>query len=277
MGIDVCPCAPYESCRHSCGWSEPILEGTAGYATFPVPSPVQRQFSLSEDVATDTLTGLSWQRRADPARRTLAQARAHCDQLSQAGLRWRLPGRIEMVTLLDASRTPAIDDGVFPDTPDDYFWSTSHPGGDPSSAYGFYFGQGETVVARAENASAHARCVSGSRQPSREWIESERGLTDPGTGLVWRALPARMPVESAARECSERAGRLPTIYELQSLVDEGQRRFRLPSVSGDDVGAVWSVTTRDFGEVVFWVVRPDGTSELRERNEELTAFCVLGR
>ena len=82
---------------------------------------------------TDTITGLVWQRDGSGARSgcggsgnltcTSAEAKAYCASLTLSGQSvWRLPGVMELVTLVDfTAENPTIDQTVFPNTPSDYF------------------------------------------------------------------------------------------------------------------------------------------------------------
>ena len=56
-------------------------------------------------VVVDRVTGLIWQRKLTEKFYTFQQAEGLCDRLELAGHRdWRLPSRIELVSLLDTTR-----------------------------------------------------------------------------------------------------------------------------------------------------------------------------
>jgi hypothetical protein len=89
---------------------------TAAWATWPMPNsapglPHPQSFDISRnDVAVDGITGLMWQRNGLGNPTSLAGAKQGCDRLTLAGYDdWRLPSRIELVSILDLGRIqPAI-------------------------------------------------------------------------------------------------------------------------------------------------------------------------
>jgi hypothetical protein len=86
-----------------------------------------QRYAVGAGSVQDLLTGLEWQREADPALYTFAEARARCGSLRLEGeAPWRAPTMQELETLVDARRSsPAIDTSAFPDTPAASFWSGS--------------------------------------------------------------------------------------------------------------------------------------------------------
>ncbi len=114
----------------------------------------------SEEVVRDEVTRLVWQRGLDPRRFTWPDAMAYCDALILAGWDdWRLPSRIELVSLLNLAYTdPSIDQLAFPNTPGEWFWTASRQAGDPSRAWFvyFYFGYPDTDP---DTNQYPARCV----------------------------------------------------------------------------------------------------------------------
>ena len=72
---------------------------------------------------------------------------------------WRLPTRIELVSLVDFSRRdPAIDPDVFQDTFAGPFWTASLVSGDPSARWVVDFSVGDTDQIGATSGGA-VRCV----------------------------------------------------------------------------------------------------------------------
>jgi hypothetical protein len=89
-------------------------------------------------VAIDSVTQLMWQRTLDVSRqRSWSEARDYCFKLSLAGLDdWRLPTRVELVSLLDFGRLQGsmIEATAFPNTPGARFWTLS-PFGESEAWY----------------------------------------------------------------------------------------------------------------------------------------------
>jgi hypothetical protein len=175
----------------------------------------------------DEITGLEWS-VAFTERVDYAGAVAHCDSRPETdGESWRLPTRIELVSLVDRTRNPAIDERAFPETPADYFWSASPVPTAPGSRYSVYFGVGETAWGAEDQVAAHARCVrSGHRAPEPRLVAEGGGVTDTATGLEWEqeAPDVELGVDAARTYCDglSLAGtgwRLPSPKELQTLVE----------------------------------------------------------
>jgi Protein of unknown function (DUF1566) len=140
----------------------PIPDGAAAvsWAQWPMPEPGDagtRSFSYQinpDKSVTDNRTGLVWlPSKTTPFSGDLSGfdfARAYCDGLGDGGTKWRLPTRIELVTLLDYSRSPALNPGftsglglsggwywsasvVRPPTLEYFFWSVNFTTGEVSN------------------------------------------------------------------------------------------------------------------------------------------------
>ena len=115
------------------------------WADWPMPNPASTGLPnpASYDTSTpgivkDNVTGLTWQQPVNAATMDWSQASAYCSSLSLAGLTgWRLPSEIELFSLVDFTATSGatIDATAFPNTPANYFWSSSPMAGDPSGAW----------------------------------------------------------------------------------------------------------------------------------------------
>lgn len=114
------------------------------------------------DAVRDDVTNLTWQ-RAQTTGVTYAQARTTCANLVVGpDSDWRLPSRIELVTLLDLSRSPRID-GLFADTQATPYWTSSEVRPFNVSAPQYWvvgFDDGNVKKLGATQ-SASVRCVKG--------------------------------------------------------------------------------------------------------------------
>ena len=204
-------------------------------------------------VVVDRVTGLIWQRNLPEKFYTFQAAERQCDNLALAGHRdWRLPSRIELVSLLDTTRIqPSIDMAAFPGTPIDWFWTSSLAADNPTSAAWyvyFYFGYPKTDDMTN---SFSVRCVRSERPPSAPGAHYDvhaHEVLDLATGLRWQrtAAPKPLPFRAAAAYCAQlklganpgtkKAGktgwRVPTLVELLTLVDEAAAA---PMIESKDV------------------------------------------
>jgi hypothetical protein len=87
--------------------------------------PTENRASYSGDAGSiqDNVSKLVWREPVETGLYTFEEARAKCASIT-AGGRWRLPSRIELVTLLDLRRTPAIDP-MFASTESIPYWTSS--------------------------------------------------------------------------------------------------------------------------------------------------------
>ena len=115
--------------------------------------------TISTDTVFDKDTGLTWQRAVDAATYNQSDAMTYCSDLVLAGVGWRLPSIKELQTIVDESKyNPAIDPIAFPDTPINYFWSSSLYAGDSGSAWYVAFNVGY-VYYDSVDTTLRVRCV----------------------------------------------------------------------------------------------------------------------
>jgi len=127
------------------------------------PSPVFK--GMGEDAVEEALTGLVWRRHdtSDTRGKTFAQAQMYCAGLVGG---WRLPKRIELVTLLDFGHgAPFIDPAAFPDTANERVWTSSearpYTGAADQGYWTVDFGSGLVRTVSVKNNLASVRCVRG--------------------------------------------------------------------------------------------------------------------
>ena len=169
-----------------------------------LPNP-QSYDTKTPGVVVDRVTGLMWQRNLPNKFFTFADAGPECERLALAGHHdWRLPSRIELVSLIDTTRTqPSINQEAFPGTPSDWFWTSSLAVDDPSSAWYvyFYFGYPKTDDMTSQFS---VRCVRSAApvQATPPRYDIQAGVAgDPNTHLRWqRAVSQKSFSFLAARD-----------------------------------------------------------------------------
>lgn len=84
-------------------------------------------YSTTVDTVTDSVTQLMWQRVASSQSYIFSAATAYCDGLTLATYSdWRLPTRLELLTLVDYGRfSPAVDTTAFPSFLGQEQWTSS--------------------------------------------------------------------------------------------------------------------------------------------------------
>ncbi|HEY3354653.1 MAG TPA: DUF1566 domain-containing protein [Polyangia bacterium] len=145
--------------------ADPTTDPQFGWAQWPMPDPagpVYPSYAVGAETVKDLVTGLTWQRNATTQTFTWQQGKEYCANLSLGGLTcWRLPSRIELVSIVDYTRSdPAIDAAVFPDTPSGWFWSASSYAGMTGAAWAVNFGfGGGNACSGGMGFAVNVRCV----------------------------------------------------------------------------------------------------------------------
>ncbi len=201
----------------------------------PPDAPVA--YTVGTATVTDGVTGLMWQRE-EAGSFGWDEARTFCTRLTLEGHSdWRLPTRIELVSIVDTSRfAPAINLTAFPPTTQRFWTST------PSALANLRgesriveFQRGGTYSSRQLNVE-HVRCVRAgittpAAAPLTRYIVEAETVFDSVTGLMWqRNVSGRGYSWSEASTLCQtlRAGgfsngwRLPRRKELETLIDEKQ-------------------------------------------------------
>lgn len=156
-------------------------------------------------------------------------ANGYCAAIATDGEAWRLPTRIELLSLVDPTRDYSINGEVFAPS-GDWYWTSSPRASDPNYKWVINFYSGSATVHnkakdKPEDKPGRARCVRRLRtraDPNSAPRYSVEGtsVTDTSTGLTWQQAVSDQDLawEAAKSYCS--AGwQLPTKRELETLVD----------------------------------------------------------
>jgi hypothetical protein len=156
-------------------WPMPNPPGApiGGDSGATLPNPMRYDASVGDDGATpgggpyvhDLVTGLVWQRTADTSTPDYGSAAVYCNDLPPLGSApWRVPTRIELVSLLDLLQAPAIDPAAFPGARGGPYWTSSvvrvDAGADAAAVYWVLNFDDGTIDWATKNASNGVRCVN---------------------------------------------------------------------------------------------------------------------
>lgn len=139
------------------------------WANWPMPNPSSlnglpnpQTFGVrSAGVVFDSATKLEWQQSADKKARTRDEAEEYCASLSLGGGNFRLPARIELLSIVDFTQAnPAFDPKAFPGAEPGRYWSASRyaGGADRGWLVNFEFGTGLVFIETADK-PFFVRCV----------------------------------------------------------------------------------------------------------------------
>jgi hypothetical protein len=281
-------------CGQGCGQTESPPTARRPWATWPVASvagadgPHPRSYAIAEETVTDAVTDLMWQRQvpAGPGS-AWTDASQVCERLVLAGHDdWRLPSRIELVSLIDGSRTdPAIPLDAFPFVPgsrplSDWYWTSTPSAASPNKAWYVYFYFGYPDL-DDRSSDFPVRCVRGGRVGAAA-VHYEIGVEtvrDTGTGLVWqRGISAgTLDFQAATDMCAalELRGpgtwRLPSLQELATLVDDTRAHPAIDPKAFPDTPAepFWSGSLFAGSQTRAWYVHFEEGSALYEGTSTL--------
>ncbi len=232
----------------------PTLRGPyEGWANWPMPNPPslglpnpQSYDTSTPGVVRDNVTGLEWQAQSfDDGQNGIlswGQAVAYCQGLTLAGQSdWRVPSRIELVSLYDSTRvSPAfnaafLQPAAYSPGVEESDWTSTLAVGNPSTAWtgALYWENLGTITDTM--ATAYTRCVRGG--PATDVLPPDRYLVAAGTvydtmtRLTWQRADSggQLDWSDASTYCASidldldaaaGAWRLPTMNELETLVDE---------------------------------------------------------
>jgi hypothetical protein len=275
---------PGRTCGADGQWSglAPSCEPTGGYPVWPIPGTVEHPPSYTTRTATvrDDVTGLEWQRSVPASSYSHTSAINYCHGLVLDGRSdWRLPTRIELMSILDYSERPTIDPLVFPSTPagSDRFWTFSTLARDGTRAFQVGFEWGDATL-ESKSLERRVRCVRGglvhAEPPSNRFSSSGTIVTDNFTGLVWSHSPVGEYTPSEGRwECELHGMRLPTLVELASIVDESGDPAIDASVFNVYGGWYWSSSPIASGFAAY-VYFSDGTANNTASSLRYDVLCV---
>lgn len=117
------------------------------------PTP---QFSIAGPIATDLRTGLEWQ-RSEIAGGPFTHANA-VGACAAMGAPWRLPTALELLSIVDETRSGNMHDPtVFPGATAAPFWTSSSPTGTLYYLVDMY--DGSTITMDAMTVNGYTRCV----------------------------------------------------------------------------------------------------------------------
>jgi hypothetical protein len=243
------------------------------WADWPMPNPPgsglpnQQTYDTSQQgVVIDLITGLMWHATAAPES-TFMAAQAYCAGSAEASFQdWRLPSRIELVSIVDFSHDPAINRSTFPNTPSQPFWSSSVARGfDGPAQWTVDFADGTTSVTANPGGIARARCVRtciGHPPITQHYSFGMNTIYDNRTRLTWQRNSMMGSWSNAFASCSTMATdgggpwRAPAANELQTLVDETQGG---PGVALDTMAFPGTLL-----DPVYWSATPSLTDPMQQ-------------
>ncbi len=215
-------------------------DGASPYRPMPNPLasglPHPAAYDTSKPgIVIDRVTKLMWQRELSAATYNIDNADSACPGVRIGGYDdWRLPSRLELVTLVDFTRTkPAIAADIFPTPLGTFLWSSTPffmPfSGEEKWMYGFDAG---SPVRGWSQTNAPVRCVRGAPfAPDYEiGTGAMAGITlDRTTGLMWEQTVHGDKLWSEATDYCESltlgdldGWRVPSMKELQLVIDDSK-------------------------------------------------------
>lgn len=284
-------------------------------ATHPPTMRYVRDTSVKDNpVVRDNVTGLMWQGCAQGFYGNRCEkgtdvnldwwtSLANCNALAWGGYKdWRLPDEYELISHVNYGQYPYeanVDPNAFPNTPADYFWTSSTRLLDDHVAWGMFLGVGYMNAEAGKIAKMYSRCVRGGPSLARSFVPSSqsgvRVVSDTLTGLTWQGCVVGLSGDKcdkgtatwarwseALSLCEARGWRLPNIMELRSLV---KNNVENPSIDtnafpGTPGEFMWASTSRSDKPSYAWGVTFDyGSVFYYGKSDSKFGYvrCVRGR
>jgi Protein of unknown function (DUF1566) len=277
----------------------PQVSGACGAFTMPnpvstgLPNPASYTTDDAAGTISDNVTGLVWEKSPKPtttqctgkddagefsASCTQSEAAAYC---TGKGSGWRLPTRLELVSLVDFTAVSAGHsiNAAFPSTPDGTFWTSSPMAGFPSTWWTVYFNNigstmGYAIVNDLDKMPNmfRVRCVRSMpkcypmrfrvTQGEADGVTGPSTVYDAATGLTWQQgfnncmFDATCPLTSndAQAYCSTLstlsppgtqggAWRVPSLTELQTIVDDTRTHPSIDPSTFPNTPSDWFLTS----------------------------------
>jgi hypothetical protein len=212
--------------------------------------PNEASYTDLGETIRDDVTCLEWQKIEPADLVEWPDARDYCEDLTLGGhLDWRLPTRIESISIRDFTAASGIGAGPFPEPASPSMrWTGSLVASSieqmgTSNSVWVMAVMGTTFFQDSSN-MARARCVrggSGERTnqlavpPPNQYSEVAPGeIRDNYTGLIWQAEDDAGPLafsdalaHCASLELGGESWRVPSARELSTLVDEADDRWAI--------------------------------------------------
>ncbi len=206
---------------------------------WPVPNGNDSYTINADGTVTDDVTGLVWSQTthdvsaSNPYPTALVAAQSHC---SAKGSGWRVPTVVELMTLIDLSRTGMLNPAF--SQAGQWVQAISATAFPLNTGYGYgvwFWGGSSQLVSYWDFAGWYVRCLKNGPPllvgappgaPADQYSASNGVVTDLKTGLEWEQTPAVAGYTwSQANAYCQNLGtagggwRLPTLRELQSVFD----------------------------------------------------------
>lgn len=229
--------------------------GTHKWACWPMPNPEgtgpnPASYTASDGVVHDNVTCLDWQ-ESPSGTYTNSQAQSYCEGLSLGGYNdWRVPTRVELISIIDWTRSPTTDaafspQGGYHNTGSNWILTIQQRGagttcGNGDCAWMCNLSDGMCSNAYEASGAISVRCVRGNgageafdepavAPPNQYSLISDDVAQDNYTRLIWQrdgAASGLLSWSDADSYCDQLSlggyenWRLPTLRELSTLVDE---------------------------------------------------------
>ncbi len=245
--------------------------------------PHQASYTVVGGSVVDNASGLIWQ-RTPPADMSQTAAEAYCDGLVLDGAcDWRLPQRIELISITDYTRaSPTLDMTVFGPSARP-FWSSTPDRSASDRAWYVSFVNG-VIDTTIKSDPYGVRCVrGGGSQPQAHYTSTAETVTDNGTGLTWERTVdvGTFNHAEAMSRCATlaKAGggwRSPSVNELQTLVDVSVASPAIHTLTFPQTPAslFWSRDIQVLDSTQGWTVNFDNGTVARALTTALPVRCV---
>ncbi|MCH9813907.1 MAG: DUF5011 domain-containing protein [Epsilonproteobacteria bacterium] len=226
-----------------------ILNGCGGGSATNSTTPTEEnsQIQAPKNTITTRALGVSQEWQKVPVTRSWSDAATYCDTLILEGNSdWRLPTSKEFFALLDNNQSI---DAHFPQESEiKEFWSATETAFDANKAWKIAAWSNSEYYAD-KNSTLGVRCVRGEVLPAHSFTQETESLKDSapsGKELLWQddadTTLTLLNYTEANSYCTTKDQRLPTIFELQNVINKENLNNPFSYVKSDDFTNYWSIT-----------------------------------
>jgi hypothetical protein len=234
----------------------------------------------ADGTITDDVTGLTWEGTVDATSYMDDEAAAHC---ASKGEGWRLPTRLELVSLVDFTITPGPTiNPIFKNTPPTTFWTASAYYGDAGDDWYVGFDEGYSDYG-ISNQSDLVRCVRSAPatcRVSRYQSQADGTVHDQASGLTWQQKldPGSYTWGDALKYCAGLGPgwRVPSLTETQTIIDDAHEFPAVDPKAFPDTPTVdfWTSSPKADGSGAWYVDFFYGASDVEVPSQLYRVRCV---
>jgi hypothetical protein len=230
-----------------------LLGGCSGDST---KSSTKKDANVDNKTLSIRVLGTQQEWQKDPVEKNWHEAKKYCENLTlESKNDWRLPSSKEFFALLDNNKS--IDENFPKISSIKEFWSSDETSFDIDQAWKISaWSNSESYTDK--NKILGVRCIRGEKLPTHVYKNEDGTLKDTissSNELKWQddkdSSTILVTYEEAKNYCKAKSQRLPTIFELQNMVEKKSLTSPFSYLNSSDFIPYWSSTPQPTNQKEF--------------------------